>query len=355
MASSRFLGKTAASITPYVPGEQPQDKQYIKLNTNECPYPPAPAVSTAFTDYTDLRLYPDPDVKALSQEMADYYRLPVNRVFAAAGSDEALAYIFMAFFSQGDKLYYPDISYGFYSVYAELLGLCGSTILLKDDFTIAPEDYFGLDGNIVIANPNAPTGIALTSAQIEQILAANPDRLVVIDEAYIDFAPGCSCIGLINKYDNLIVVQTFSKSRALAGMRIGFAFGQSPLIDGINRIKYSFNPYNLDRVAIAVGIAAIRERDYLEATVAKIIKNREWTIVQLKKLGFRVLPSKTNFIFAKVPNGSGGKLYSALKEHGILVRHFEKPRTSDYVRITIGTDDEMAALINAIPLCLEGL
>ena len=351
--NSRFLGKTAGSITPYVPGEQPQDKKYIKLNTNECPYPPSPTISSAFTDYGDLRLYPDPDVKALSQEMAGYYGLAANQVLAAAGSDEALAYMFMAFFSQGDKVYYPDISYGFYSVYAELLGLCSCTIPLREDFTIAPEDYFGLDGNIVIANPNAPTGIALTVSQIEQILLANPNRLVVIDEAYVDFAAGYSCINLIEKYDNLMVVQTFSKSRALAGMRIGFAFGQAPLIDGLNRIKYSFNPYNLDRVAIAVGISSIRDRDYLESTVAKIVKTREWTVGQLEKLGFETLPSKTNFIFAKAPNISGGKLYLALKECGILVRHFEKPRISDFVRITIGTDDEMVALVSAISSCLE--
>ena len=351
--NSRFLGKTAAGITPYVPGEQPQDKQYIKLNTNECPYPPAPGGSSAFADFDDLRLYPDPDVKALSREMGAFYALPENQVFSAAGSDEALAYAFMAFFSPGDKVYYPDISYGFYSVYAELMGLNGCTIPLREDFTIAPEDYFGLDGNIVIANPNAPTGIALTPAQIEQIIIANPDRLVVIDEAYADFAPGCSCIGLIEKYENLMVIQTFSKSRALAGMRIGFAFAQPPLIDGLARIKYSFNPYNLDRVAIAVGISAIRDREYLEKTVAQIIKTREFTVTELEGLGFEVLPSSANFVFARINGFTGKQLYLALKARGILVRQFEKPRISDYLRITIGTDKEMSALINAISLCLE--
>ena len=352
---SRFLSDTARGITPYVPGEQPQDQKYIKLNTNECPYPPSPAVLKALEDfdYADLRLYPDPDMKALTREMADYCRIPESHVFAGGGSDEVLGFAFMAFCNRGGNVCFPDITYGFYRVYAELFGQNIREIPLREDFTIHPGDYRGLTGAVFIANPNAPTGIALGLNDIECILKANPQSLVVIDEAYADFADGISCVGLIGSYDNLLVVQTFSKSRALAGMRLGFGFGQPGLIDALNRIKYSFNPYNIDRVSQAAGIAAIRDSAYFGKLCADIAQTREHTAQKLTGMGFTVLPSKTNFLFAAHTDIPGTQLYAKLKERGILVRHFTKERISGFVRITIGTEAEMHKLVETIELLLK--
>jgi histidinol-phosphate aminotransferase len=347
---NRFLSKATAAMTPYTPGEQPQDQTYIKLNTNESPFPPSPEVQAALRDFDadDLRLYPDPDSAALTRALAAYNKLAPDQALAFGGSDEALAYAFMAFSDRGDRVYFPDITYGFYQVYADLFGLEAVKIPLAEDFTVCIEDYFGVDGNIFLANPNAPTGIALRPEQIEEILRHNPDRLVVIDEAYVDFAPGCTCVSLIGKYDNLLVIQTFSKSRSLAGMRLGAAYGQPELMDGLNRIKYSFNPYNLDRVSVAVGLAALSDKAYFKHTTKKIIEAREYTRMELMALGFTVLPSDANFLFISHPSLSGGELYAKLKADGILVRHFNKERIDGFVRVTVGYQAEMHVFLRSV-------
>ncbi|MDL2233602.1 histidinol-phosphate transaminase [Ruminococcaceae bacterium OttesenSCG-928-L11] len=347
---SRFLSDGAAKIAPYVPGEQPQDKSYIKLNTNECPYGPSLLVKDAIGRFQadSLRLYPDPDAGRLKEAAARAYGLAPEQVFAAGGSDEALAYAFMAFFDRGDPVAYPDITYGFYRVYADLFRLESREIPLTEDYAIDIEAYRDVAGHLFIANPNAPTGLLLPTDAIEALLRQNPDRLVVVDEAYIDFAEQPSCVSLVEQYDNLLVVQTFSKSRALAGMRLGFAFGSAPLIEGLERIKYSFNPYNLDRLSIEVGIAALADRQYVETIAGRIRKTRDWTTKQLESLGFQVLPSASNFLFARLPGREGAALYGALKDRGILVRHFPKPRISEFLRITIGTDEEMRTLLQNV-------
>lgn len=347
MNPSRFLRGTAAEIEPYTPGEQPQDQQYIKLNTNECPYPPSPGVAEALREFPSmsLRLYPDPDARTLHEAFAERYGLMPGQTLACGGSDEALAFAFLAFFDRGDPVCFPDITYGFYEVYANLFRLEAVKLPLTEDYSVRPEDYHDAPGNIFLANPNAPTGIALTARQIESIVVNNPDRLVVVDEAYIDFAPGMTCVGLIPKYDNLLVVQTFSKSRALAGMRLGACFGSEALIEGLNRVKYSFNPYNLDRVSIAVGIAALRDQAYLHEITGKIIKTRERVKARLWAMGFTVLPSDANFLFIRHPKLRDGELYRRLKWDGILVRHFPKERIRDFVRLTIGSDADMDAFL----------
>ena len=353
---SRFLSEAVQNMTPYTPGEQPQDKSYIKLNTNECPYGPSLLVREAVEKFENgsLRLYPDPDSAALRQAAAAAYGIRPEQVFAGGGSDEALAYAFMAFFDKGDAVLFPDITYGFYQVYADLFMLSAKIIPLTEDYRVRIADYFGAEGHIFLANPNAPTGIVLPVADIEQILQKNPNKLVIVDEAYVDFSPGASCVGLIDKYDNLLVIQTFSKSRALAGMRLGFAFGNADLIAGLERVKYSFNPYNLDRLSVAVGIAALADKEYLARITRQIIATRERTTAALQALGFAVLPSGSNFLFAASPAIGGGALYLALKDAGILVRHFAKARIRDFVRITIGTDDEMNSLLRAVEKILAG-
>ena len=347
---SRFLGKAAAALAPYTPGEQPRDKSYIKLNTNESPYPPAPGVAQAVVgfDAGELRLYPDPEVTALRRAMAQCHGLAPEQVFVGGGSDEVLGYIFMAFFDKGDKVYFPDITYGFYQVYAQLCGLEAVRLPLREDYSLDPADYRGLDGHIVVANPNAPTGMALTVAQVEELLRANPGRLVVVDEAYVDFSDGRSAVPLIQRYYNLLVVQTYSKSRALAGMRIGSGLGQKPLVAALERIKYSFNPYNLDRLSIAVGIAAAEDDSYLCQTVERITATREKTAWALEELGFQVLPSEANFLFARHPALGGFALYERLKAAGILVRQFSQRRIKDFVRISIGTPEEMEQLLTTL-------
>lgn len=343
---SRFLGKAAAALAPYVPGEQPQDMQYIKLNTNENPYPPSPSVQALLREYSAvrLRLYPDPECAVLRDAMAHAHGLEPEQVFVGGGSDEVLGFAFMAFFDKGDRVYFPDITYGFYSVYAQLCGLEAVCVPLCEDFTVAPEDYSQKDGHIVIANPNAPTGIALTPAQVEEILQSNPDKLVILDEAYVDFSAGKTCVPLLKRYRNLLVVQTYSKSRALAGMRIGCALGDRALIADLNRIKYAFNPYNLDHISLAVGVASTKDHIYLRETTDKIVKTREKTRKILTGLDFAVLPSEANFLFARHTARRGKDLYLALKQRGILVRHFAQERISDFVRITVGTDADMEIL-----------
>lgn len=345
--NSRLWGRTTVALQPYIPGEQVFDREYSKLNTNECPYPPSPLVAAALAAQTasDLRRYPDPDSSELTAALAAAHGLRPEQVLACGGSDEALAFAFMAFFDRGDRVYFPDITYGFYRVYSDLFGLAAVELPLREDFTVGIEDYFGLDGHLFLANPNAPTGTALTPGQIEEIVRRNPDRLVVVDEAYIDFAPGMSCLELIHRYDNLLVVQTFSKSRALAGMRLGAAFGDASLIGGLNRIKYSFNPYNLDQVSQAVGIAALADGAYLAHTVERIIATRERVSARLTQLGCEVIPSSTNFLFVRHPSLSGSQLYQNLKRDGVLVRHFPKARIDNFLRVTVGTDGEMDQFI----------
>ncbi|MBO5321638.1 MAG: histidinol-phosphate transaminase [Clostridia bacterium] len=344
---SKFINEKFTSLEEYTPGEQPQDKKYIKLNTNESPYPPSKAVVKAVSkaEIKDLRLYCDPECKKLKLAMAKLFGVNGENIFLSNGSDDILNFAFMAYGQKGAA--YPDITYGFYSVFAELHGVESEVIPLRDDFTIDICEYKNKNKLIVIANPNAPTGIALSLEEIEEIVKANPDSVVLIDEAYVDFG-GESCYKLTAKYDNLLCVGTFSKSRSLAGGRLGFAIANERLIADLEKIKYSTNPYNINRLTQVVGTATINDNDYYLKNCEKIIKTREWVTKELESLRFFVLPSKANFIFAKSDKISGLKLYEELKEKGVLVRHFEKDRIKDFNRITIGTDKEMKTLIEKI-------
>ena len=347
---SKFLSDKAKSIEPYTPGEQPKDKNYIKLNTNESPYPPSPNVKKELIDssFDDLRLYPDPNVSDLKKEIAELYNVHTNNIFVGNGSDEILAFSFMAFFNKGDKVYYPNITYSFYSVYSSLFDLNEVKIPLKDDFSIDINDYKNLDAGIFIANPNAPTGLMLTLSQIEEIIINNRNNIVIVDEAYIDFAETESAYKLVNKYDNLLVIQTFSKSRALAGIRLGFAIGNENLIQGLKNIKYSFNSYTINRLSIIAGIEAIKDKDYFKDTVNKVITTREKTKIKLKELGFNILDSKSNFIFISHKNVFAEDIYVKLRENGILVRYFKTDLINNYIRVTIGTDEEMNIFVEKI-------
>ena len=352
---SKFLSDKAKSIEPYTPGEQPKDKKYIKLNTNESPYPPSPNVKKALIDssFDDLRLYPDPNVSDLKKEIAELYNVNTNNIFIGNGSDEILAFSFMAFFNKGDKVYYPNITYSFYSVYSSLFDLNEVKIPLKDDFSIDINDYKNLDAGIFIANPNAPTGLLLSLSQIEEIIINNKNNIVIIDEAYIDFAETESAYKLVNKYDNLLVIQTFSKSRALAGIRLGFAIGNENLIQGLKNIKYSFNSYTINRLSIIAGIEAIKDKDYFKDTVNKVINTREKTKIKLKELGFNVLDSKSNFIFISHKNVFAEDIYVKLRENGILVRYFKTDIINNYIRVTIGTDEEMDIFVEKIKYIIK--
>ena len=344
---SKFINERFRLLEEYVPGEQPQDKQYIKLNTNESPYPPSKNVVKAVTKQgiKDLRLYCDPECKKLKLAMAKLFGVNGDNIFLSNGSDDILNFAFMAYGQKGAA--YPDITYGFYSVFAELHDVESEVIPLKDDFTIDTDEYKAKDKLIVIANPNAPTGISLSLDKIEEILKSNPESVVLIDEAYVDFG-GESCYPLTQKYDNLLCVGTFSKSRSLAGGRLGFAIANERLIADLEKIKFSTNPYNINRLTQSIGTATIKDNDYYIKNCQKIIKTREWVTKELENLGFFVLPSKANFIFAKSDKISGLKLYEELKEKGVLIRHFEKDRIKDFNRITIGTDKEMKTLVEKI-------
>ena len=335
------------TVEPYVPGEQPNQPDMIKLNTNENPYPPAPGVVEALKNFdTDkLRLYPEPTCKVLVDAIADYYGIRSSQVFTGVGSDDVLAMIFMTFFNSKKPILFPDITYSFYDVWANMLRIPYETKALDDDFQIKKEDYYGENGGVVFPNPNAPTGILMPLSEIEDIIAHNRDVIVVVDEAYIDFG-GESALPLIEKYDNLLVVQTFSKSRSLAGMRLGFAMGNEKLIRYINDVKYSFNSYTMNQTTIAAGAAAIRDVEYFRKTVKKVVETREWSKEELKKLGFSFEDSKSNFIFATHKSVPAVKIFQAHRERHIYVRYFEKPRIDNYLRITIGTREEMQTLFD---------
>ena len=351
---SKFLSPTLAAVTPYTPGEQPQDQQYIKLNTNESPYLPSPAVIAAVSEHEveKLRLYSDPACADLLKAAAAHFGLQPEQIMPGNGSDENLFFALRAFCDADHPLAYADITYGCYGVWCGLMHIPSHIIPLKEDFTLDPKDYYGLNQTIVIANPNAPTGIALPRAEIEGILKANPNNVVIVDEAYVDFG-GESCVPLIDQYENLLVVQTFSKSRQLAGARLGLAMGNAALIADLNRVKFSLNPYNINRLTLKAGQAALEDTAYFEKTRAAIMDTRAWTMQQLTDRGFTVLDSRTNFVFASTERISGGKLYKELKKNGILVRHFDAPRIENWLRITIGTPEQMQALMDAVDKILE--
>ena len=344
---SRFLREQYRSLNAYTPGEQPRDMQYIKLNTNESPYPPAPSVVAAMNgeQVELLRLYSDPTAKELKEKLASLYGVQPENVFVSNGSDEVLNFAFMAFGGQG--VVFPEISYGFYEVYAELYQLDYEKIPLEADFSLNYKTYCGKNKMVVIANPNAPTGMSIPVSQIEQILKTNPNSLVLIDEAYVDFG-GESALKLIGRYDNLLVTRTFSKSRCLAGGRLGYAFASPAIIEDLEKIKYSTNPYNINRLTLLLGAATVDAEPYYREKCAEIMETRAWTKKQLEKLGFTVLPSDTNFLFAKTADMDGGQLYETLKTRGILVRHFGNPQISQFNRITIGTREQMETLVNTL-------
>ena len=336
-------------VIPYTPGEQPKIKNIIKLNTNENPYPPAPAVEGALRnmDADAFRKYPDPGCSRLVNAIADSYKVDKDNVFVGVGSDDVLSMAFLTFFNSNKSVLFPDITYSFYDVWAQLYRIPYEQIPLKSDFTIEPSDYFRENGGIVIANPNAPTGVELPLPAIEEIVKRNPDVVVIVDEAYVDFG-GESALPLIDKYDNLLVVQTFSKSRSMAGMRIGYAFGSKKLIGYLSDAKFSFNSYTMNMPSLELGALAIEDRDYFEKTRSMIIRTRERTKEELSKLGFVFADSKTNFIFAMHPDRPGKELFEYLRQHDIIVRRFDLPRISEYLRISIGTDEEMDTLISVL-------
>lgn len=338
--------KNVRKVTPYVPGEQPKQADVIKLNTNENPYPPSPCVAQAARelDVEKLRLYPDPAADALVTAIADFYHVKKTQVFAGVGSDDVLAMCFLTFFHGEKPILFPDITYSFYDVWAEVFRIPYERQPLDENFAIAKEDYWKPNGGIIFPNPNAPTGIGQTLAEIEEILAHNRDVVVIVDEAYVDF--GCvSALELIDKYDNLLVVQTTSKSRSLAGLRIGYAFGSEELIRCLNDVKYSFNSYTMNAPALALGAAAFEDRAYFEQIVARIVATRERMKQELAALGFTFGDSRANFLFVTHREAAAKDLFEALKRENIYVRYFNKPRIDNYLRITIGTDAEMDTLI----------
>ena len=350
---SRFFSKKYEKLTPYTPGEQPQDMQYVKLNTNESPFPPHPAVAAAVAGEIDkLRLYSDPDSKVLTAMLAKQLGVAADQVMLTNGSDDVLNFAFMAFCDADNPAVFPDITYGFYKVFGDINAVPYTQIPLKDDFTIDIADYCNVGKTVFIANPNAPTGITLSLTQIEQIVKTNPNNVVVIDEAYVDFG-GESAVPLTKKYENLLVVQTFSKSRSMAGARLGMAIGSKALIADLNTLRYSTNPYNINRMTSAAGIATLQNQDYTVKNCKTIMENRAWTVDALKALGFTMTDSKANFLFASHPAIEGKTLYQKLKEKGVLVRHFDKPRIHPYVRITVGTREEMEILVKTIGQILE--
>ncbi|WP_446899403.1 histidinol-phosphate transaminase [Clostridium sp. LBM24168] len=351
---SIYWSKLTKSVEPYVCGEQPKDKKYVKLNTNESPYPPSPKVIETIknTANGDLRLYPDPDCDVLRETIAEYYGLNKNQVFVGNGSDEVLAISFLTFFNTDETIIFPDISYSFYPVYASLYNIKYKLAELNEDFSIPVNRFLSENGGIVIPNPNAPTGRCLDVDSIKKILDYNSSKVVIIDEAYVDF--GCdSVVGLIKAYKNLLVVQTFSKSRSLAGIRVGFAMGQEELIDGLNRIKNSFNSYTVDRIANAAAVSAIEDDAYFKKCTVRIINTREKVTVKLNKLGFKVIPSKANFIFINHPFYRADVLFKELRKKGVLVRYFNKKKIDNYLRVSIGSEEDMKFFISVLEQIMD--
>ncbi|MDI9332336.1 MAG: histidinol-phosphate transaminase [Alphaproteobacteria bacterium] len=351
---SQFWSAVVHGLTPYVPGEQPKISQLVKLNTNEHPEGPSPKVLAALRNATNksLRLYPDPNADDLKTALARYHGLKPNQIFVGNGSDEVLAHAFMALLNRTGGLWFPDITYSFYPVYCGLYGIEYRTVQLADDFSIRIDDYLPQGGRaagaIILPNPNAPTGVGLPLSEVDRLVAGNPQAVVLMDEAYVDFG-GQSAVGLINCYPNLLVCHTFSKSRSLAGLRVGYALGHPDLIEGLERVKNSFNSYPLDRLALAGAMASVEDDDYFRASCARVIATRQRLVADLTDLGFQVLPSQANFIFVRHPEHRGAALAQALREQAIIVRHFAKPaRISDFLRITIGSPEQCAALIQAL-------
>ncbi|MCM3743728.1 histidinol-phosphate transaminase [Sporosarcina luteola] len=346
---NRLWSEMVKRTEPYVPGEQLNDPDIIKLNTNENPYPPSPRVKEAIVEELEgkLRLYPSPTADELRQAIAETYDLSTDGVFVGNGSDEVLAFSFMAFFHPGKPIRFPNITYSFYPVYAKLFNIPYELVRVNEDFTLPAESFFGSEGGVILPNPNAPTSLYMDLSSIESILLNNPDRIVIIDEAYIDFATA-SAVELVRSYDNLLVIQTTSKSRSLAGMRVGYAIGHPDLIEALVRIKDSFNSYTVDRLAIAGATAAFKDRKYFNSTVLKIKETRNRLIEALKEMGFHVLPSQANFVFAKHAERAAAEMYKQLKEAGILVRHFNQPEIGNYLRISVGTDEQMDSLLRKL-------
>ena len=350
---SRFFSEKYAALTPYTPGEQPRDQQYVKLNTNESPFPPSPkAQSYAAKEAQTLRLYSDPTCDALVRKAAAHYGVNADELLFTNGSDEILNFAFMAFCDDAHPAVFPNITYGFYPVFAALNNVPYRTVSLAEDFTVRVEDYLGAKGTVFLANPNAPTGVALTRAQIEEILKANPENVVVVDEAYVDFGAE-TCVPLVQKYDNLLVTQTFSKSRSLAGGRLGVGIGAAALIQDLNTIKYSTNPYNVNRMTMAAGVGALEDEDYTQKNCREIIRVREMTANALASLGFTMTDSTANFLFVKHPAVAGLTIYQELKKKGVLVRHFETPLLRDYNRVTVGSEEQMKVFLAKIKEVLE--
>lgn len=346
--------KNVREVTPYVPGEQPQQGRVIKLNTNENPYPPAPEVARLAKemDTDKYRLYPDPEVTELCNVLADYYEVKPENVFVGVGSDDVLAMSFLTFFNSEKPVLFPNITYSFYEVWADLFKIPYIMQALDTDFRIKTEDYQVPNGGIVIANPNAPTSIAMPLCEIEKIVSANEESVVIIDEAYIDFG-GESALSLVNKYDNLLVVRTFSKSRSMAGMRIGFAIGNEELIKALNAVKGSYNSYTMNMPSIILGSESVKDDAYFKETIGKIVATRERTIAAMKKMGFSILESSTNFIFATHEAVPAKKIFDELRNQNIYVRYFNKPLIDNYLRISIGTDEEMAAFLEKLASILK--
>lgn len=352
---SKYWSETVKSLVPYVPGEQPKDRKYIKLNTNENPYPPSPKAIAAIQAAADadLRLYPDPNCGALTTTIAEYYGLNADHIFVGNGSDEILAFSFMTFFDREKPILFPDITYSFYKVYANLFGIPVTLVPLDDEFNVPLERLKGgSGGGIILPNPNAPTAKYIPLESIREVVAGNPDQVVIIDEAYIDFG-GESAIPLIHEFPNLLVVQTLSKSRSLAGLRVGYAVGNAQLIEGLNRVKNSFNSYTLDRLALAGAVAAFQDEEYFTETTRKVMKTREAAVAKLQAMGFRVLESKANFILISHHAKPAKTLFQELRKEGVLVRYFEQPRIDQYLRVTIGTDEEMEVCLQVLQRLVE--
>ena len=350
---SRFFSEKFANLSPYTPGEQPRERRYVKLNTNESPFPPSPrAIAAAAMAAESLQLYCDPSAKLLSEKVAERYEISPDEVILTNGSDEVLNFAFMAYCDKDHPAAFADITYGFYKVFAALHNIPYVQIPLREDFSICVDDYIGIHKTIFIANPNAPTGKILPPCEIEKILVSNPDNVVVVDEAYIDFG-GESCVPLVHKYENLLVTQTFSKSRSMAGARLGFGIGCKKLIADLHTIRFSTNPYNVNSMTMAAGIGVMEDEDYTKKNCQTVCENRHYLVQELQKMGFCMTDSMANFVFAKHETIDGGVLYAKLKEKGVLVRHFEQPRIKDYNRITVGTREEIDTLLRATQEILE--